>query len=69
LTGVSKDGYLRRLEEWDRARKAQLAELKKEKPYDPASMDVMKMPFGCWILMGAVVFILGSALGLWKFFG
>lgn len=63
---MSKNGYLRRLEEWDRSRKAQKKTASQEKPYDPGSMDVMKMPFGCWIWLGATIFILGSIIGLWK---
>lgn len=38
------------------------------RPYDPRKMNVARMPFGCWVLIGIVVLIVLGLAGVVKIF-
>ncbi len=58
----TRGNYLRRIEEM--RKKERQIQRTPEKPYDPSDMDMERMPFGCWIIIGIVVFLILGLTGV-----
>jgi hypothetical protein len=53
----NKDYILRKIKELEEARKSRKKMEKLDASYHPRSM-VVRMPFGCWIIIAAIVLLL-----------
>ncbi len=62
----TRGSYLRRIEEMKK--RERVIQRSTTKPYDPSSMNVERMPFGCWVILGIIVVIILSLAGVIKIF-
>lgn len=51
-----REEILRNAEKLRRQEKAESKRRAKERPYDGSGMDSERMPLGCWIVIGLIVF-------------
>lgn len=63
----TRGSYLRRIKEMQK-RERQIQKAPPAKPYDPSSMDMERMPFGCWVIVALIVAIILSLAGVIKVF-